>query len=179
MSSLQDQLLKAGMVDAKKAKTIEKEKRKQKKQTPKGQTSQEEESKARAKAALADKANKDRERSQVQNEKAERKAIAAQIKQLIEVNKIDRSGDEAPYQFTDGKKIKKIYVTGLLNTQLSKGLIAIVKLGDQYELVPKVVAEKIAQRDESRVILSIEKSQDAIDEDDPYADYQIPDDLMW
>ena len=38
MSSLQDQLLKSGVIDKKKAKNIAQEKRKQKKQTPKGQT---------------------------------------------------------------------------------------------------------------------------------------------
>jgi len=58
-------------------------------------------------------------------------------------------------------------------------LIAIIKLGDQYELVPSPVAEKIAQRDESRIILQNQASKDSGDEDDSYADYQIPDDLMW
>ena len=140
MSSLQDQLLKSGIVDKKKAKSIEKEKRKQKKQMPKGQV-QVNETKERAIANREERAARDRELSRQANEKAERKAIAAQIKQLIEVNRIDRGEGEVAYQFTDGKKIKKIYVTDLLQNQLSKGLIAIVKLGDKYELVPMRVAE--------------------------------------
>jgi uncharacterized protein YaiL (DUF2058 family) len=44
--------------------------------------------------------------------------------------------------------------------------------------VPAVVADKIKQRDES-VVLSQQAVNTDIDEDDPYADYQIPDDLMW
>jgi hypothetical protein len=54
-----------------------------------------------------------------------------------------------------------------------------VRLDDSYELVPMVVADKIRQRDESYVIVS-QQPQASVDEaDDPYADYKIPDDLMW
>ena len=101
------------------------------------------------------------------------------IKQLIEVNRIDRSNGEVAYQFTDGTKIKKIFVSPLLHSQLSKGLIAIVRLHDQYELVPVAVADKISQRDESIVIVQNQVSKDETDEDDYYADFKIPDDLMW
>ena len=178
MSSLQEQLLKSGVVDKKKAKNIAQEKRKQKKKAPKGQA-QLNEATEEAIASREEKVARDRELSRQLNEKAERKAVAAQIKQLIEVNRVDRNDGEIPYQFTDGKKIHKIHVTGLLQIQLSNGLIAIVKLGDRYELVPTPVAEKIAQRDESRIILQNQASKDSGDEDDSYADYQIPDDLMW
>ena len=89
------------------------------------------------------------------------------------------------YQFVDGKKIKKLYVNNKLQDQLTKGQIAIVKLsvgseGDRYELVPANVAAKIKQRDESRVLVLHDKAaSSAVEEDDPYADYPIPDDLMW
>ena len=178
MSSLQEQLLKSGVVDKKKAKYIEQEKRKQKKKMPKGEA-QLNEGAEEAIANRHEKVARDRELSRQLNEKAERKAVAAQIKQLIEVNRVDRNDGEIAYQFTDGKKINKIYVTALLQTQLSNGLIAIIKLGDKYELVPSPVAEKIAQRDESRIILQNQASNDSGDEDDSYADYHIPDDLMW
>jgi uncharacterized protein YaiL (DUF2058 family) len=178
MSSLQEQLLKSGVVGKKKAKYIEQEKRKQKKKTPKGQA-QLNEATEKAIANREEKVARDRELSRQLNEKAERKAVTAQIKQLIEVNRVDRNDGEISYQFTDGKKINKIYVTALLQTQLINGLIAIIKLGDQYELVPSPVAEKIAQRDESRIILQNQANNDSGDEDDSYADYQIPDDLMW
>ena len=154
------------------------EKRKQKKKTPKSQA-QFNEVTEEAISNREEKVARDRELSRRLNEKAERKAVAAQIKQLIEVNRVDRNDGEIAYQFTDGKKINKIYVTAMLQTQLSNGLIAIIKLGDKYELVPSPVAEKIAQRDESRIILQNQASNDSGDEDDSYADYHIPDDLMW
>ncbi|HEB28577.1 MAG TPA: DUF2058 domain-containing protein [Porticoccus sp.] len=157
---------------------VEQEKRKQTKQSHKGHT-QVNETKELAKKALAEKTARDREINRQREAEAELKAIAAQIRQLIEVNRIDRQGGETAYQFTDGTKIKKIYVSPLLHNQLSKGLIAVVRLNDQYELVPTMVADKISQRDENIVLVQNQASKGEIDEDDYYADYKIPDDLMW
>ena len=187
MASLQEQLLKAGIVDKKKAKQAEQEKRKKNKQANKGQP-QKDETKELAKQALAEKSARDRELNRQKEQAAEQKAIAAQIKQLIEVNRIDRSKGESSYQFTDGKKIKKIYVTEQQHNLLSKGSIAIVRLvdhqrvshqNDQYELVPAGVADKIKQRDETIIIVQNEASANNTDDDDYYADFKIPDDLMW
>lgn len=178
MPSLQDQLLKAGVVDKSKSQKIKKEKHKKKKQAPKGDA-ESNEAKRLAEQARAEKARKDKELNEKQKQQAERKAIEAQIKQLIETSRVDRSGGEIPYQFTHGKAIKKIYVTETLQTQLMNGQAAIVDLNGSYELVPTKVAEKIAQRDESKLVAVNEQSSNQVDEDDPYADYQIPDDLMW
>ena len=177
MASLQDQLLKAGIVDSKKSKKIQQEKRKQAKQQPKG-SQQIDQTKEQAKKALAEKAAKDKQLNLQRQEQANQKAIQAQIIQLIENHKIDRGEGEIAYQFTDGKKIKKLYVTDLLQNQLSKGLIAIARHKDSYQLVPTNIAEKIAQRNQDAIVLINTKSEQA-EEDDPYADYPIPDDLMW
>ncbi len=178
MASLQDQLLKAGIVDQKKAKKLGKEKRRQAKQRPKGEVLVNE-AKEQAKRALADRAEQDRERNKIRQAEAERKAVHAQVIQLIKTNAIDRSKGEAAYQFTDGNKIKKIYVTPGLQNELSRGQLAIAKLGDEYSLIPRVIAEKIEQREKHIVILLNSKEKVEINEEDPYADYQIPDDLMW
>lgn len=177
MASLQEQLLKAGIADEKKAKKIKQEQRKAKKAN-KGKP-QVDEGKIAAQRALAEKAERDRQINRQRQAEAEKKAIFAQIIQLVDTNKIDRGKGDIAYQFTDGKKIKRIYVTNALQDQLVKGLIAVVKVRDSYELVPAVIAEKIKQRDSSVILVHNEKSGEQIDEDDPYADYQIPDDLMW
>jgi uncharacterized protein YaiL (DUF2058 family) len=178
MASLQDQLLKAGIVDKKKAKNIKKEQRKQAKQQPKGSV-QVDEAKEAAKRTLAEKVERDRQVNKHLQAEAEKKAIHAQIIQLVSLNRIDRQQGDVAYQFTDQKKIKKIYLTAALQEQLVKGKIAIVKMAEQFDLVPAPVAEKIRQRDESIVVLQNSNDSAEIDEDDPYADYQIPDDLMW
>lgn len=179
MSSLQDQLLKAGLTDEKKVKSANKQKRKQKKQQRSGADVAVDDTREVAQQALADKAQRSRELAQQQNAEAEKRAIAAQIKQLIEMNSQSRQGGEIAYNFSDGKHIKKLFVTQGIQDHLIKGKLAIVRLGEGYELVPSPIAEKISQRDADSVVLLNDPAADVVDEDDPYADYKIPDDLMW
>ena len=178
MASLQDQLLKAGIVDKKKAKQIKQEQRKEARSRPKGQV-QVDENKEQAKRALAEKTQRDRQLNKRQQDEVEKKAIQAQIIQLIKMNRVDRQKGDVAYQFTDGTRIKKLYVTQQLQNDLSKGRLAIAKLGDSYELLPAPAAEKIMQRDAQVIVLLNRNESVEVDEDDPYADYQIPDDLMW
>ena len=176
--SLKDQLLKAGLVDARKVSTAVKEKHKQEKQQRKHKIETVDETKANAQKAREEKAERDRQLNFERDEQLRHKAIIAQIKQLIEVSRLSRDGAEIAYNFTDGTKIKKILVTDEMLNQLSNGRLAIVKFDEQYSVVPKSVAEKIKLRDASYVIVSnvLQQTDDA---DDPYAEYKIPDDLMW
>jgi uncharacterized protein YaiL (DUF2058 family) len=178
-NSLQDQLLKAGLADKKKLKQVSKEKRKQDNQQRRSKDSAPDAVKVQAKQALDEKAERSRELARQQNIAAEKKAIAAQIRQLIEVNRVSRAGAEISYNFADGKHIKKLYVNDQMQKHLVAGQLAIVKLGDGYELVPAGVADKICQRDPSQIVLRNEATPATEEEDDPYADYKIPDDLMW
>ena len=179
MSSLQDQLMKAGLTDKKKLKQASKQKRKEENLKRHNQEEIVDEAKEAAQQTLADKTQRSRELAQQQNAAAEKKAIAAQIRQLIELNKQPRQGGEIPYNFTDGKHIKKLFVTGELQSHLVSGKLAVVKLGESYELVPAAIADKIEQRDAAAVLVRNDTSAEVEDEDDPYADYKIPDDLMW
>ncbi|GAL30718.1 nucleoprotein/polynucleotide-associated enzyme [Vibrio variabilis] len=45
-------------------------------------------------------------------------------------------------------------------------------------MIPTVVAKKIAERDQETVIENDVK-EEVVEEDDPYAQYVVPDDLMW
>lgn len=175
MSSLKAQLLKSGLADAKRAKKVHQQ------QLEAGKHAKDE-TKEAVQKAMAEKAERDRLLNLQRKEEQEKKAITAQIKQLIETNKIDRKGGEVAYQFTDDKKIKKLYVSELLVNQLAKGQIAVVRFADAYELVPARVAEKIAMRDAALVVVLNQapvSNNEQTPEEDPYADYQIPDDLMW
>ncbi|WP_045860667.1 DUF2058 domain-containing protein [Teredinibacter purpureus] len=177
MSSLQDQLLNAGLVNEKTAKKAKKDKAKKKRVDRKSSQPIIDETKEQAKKVLAEKTERDRQLNAERNAKAQQKAILAQIRQLITTNAIRRDGDIA-FNFSDGKLIKKIYINGKLQDQLSRGQIAVVRLDEGYELVPAVIAEKISQRDDGAII-SLAERNNTIEDDDPYADYQIPDDLMW
>ncbi|GAA0851217.1 DUF2058 family protein [Marinobacter szutsaonensis] len=178
MASLQDQLLKAGLADEKKAKAIRSEKRKQRKQQPKGAV-QVNEAEIRARQAREEKAERDRQLNLQRQKEAEKKAIQAQIRQLVETNRLDRSRGETSYQFVDGKKIKKILVDDTMVDQLSRGRLAVVRLGENYDVVPEKVARKIMERDEGAIVVLHDRKKDDQGDDDPYAGYEIPDDLMW
>ncbi len=182
MSSLQDQLKNAGLIDAKKAKKIQKEKHKQHKVATKSGQTLVNESRQSAEAARAAKAARDRELNRERQAQAEKKAIAAQIKQLIETNrqpKHEGRESELEYNFTDGKKIKKLLLGEQAHGRVTRGQLSIVKLGEAYELVPKMIADKIAERDPAYVLVANTVNSDTQDEDDPYKDFVIPDDLMW
>lgn len=183
MSSLQDQLLKAGLVSKDKATKTKSAKRKQAKINRKHKIDNVDEDKIAAQNEMQEKAEKARQLNQEKNEKAEEIAILAQIKQLIEVNKQTSGKPEISFNFNDGKLIKKIDVSNKIHRHLSNGLLNIARYtkttqSTEYALVPKQVANKILQRSDN-VIIPINVSSEEVLEDDPYADYQIPDDLMW
>ncbi len=180
MASLQEQLLQAGVVDQKKARQIDKEKRKAAKSQPKGHAKVDE-TRELAQRALAEKAERARALNRQQQAQAQEKAIRAQVIQLIRMNRIEHGQGDVPYQFTDDKKVKKKYVSAKMHEELSQGRVAIARLDGGYELLPAAAARKIMERDEATIVLLNGTQSAAGDsaEDDPYAEYQIPDDLMW
>lgn len=179
-STLQDQLLKAGLVDEKTVKQAKKEKQSQQQKVAKNQRHIEtDEAKLLAQKAMAEKQERDRLLNQQQNEHMMQRAIAAQIRQLIETHRQPRGDSSVAYNFTDGKLIKKILVSQLLVDQIQRGQLAIVRLDDKYELIPARAAEKIRERDANCVVVCNSPQHNTANDDDPYADFQIPDDLMW
>jgi uncharacterized protein len=178
MASLQDQLLQSGLVDKKKARKLQQEHRKEARVRQKGQPHIDE-NKEQAKRVQLEKAERDRLLNREQQAEAEKKAVTAQIVQLIMMNRLKREQGEVAYQFKDGTRIKKMYITQQIQKDLINGRLAIAKLGSDYELVPAPAAEKIIQRDPQVIVVLNQYEAEGVDEDDPYADYQIPDDLMW
>ncbi|AKT29599.1 DUF2058 domain-containing protein [Pseudomonas syringae pv. actinidiae] len=176
--SLRDQLLKAGLVNQKQAKQVGKEKQKEQRLVHKGQAQADDSQKRAAQEAQAEKIKRDQELNRQQQEKVEQKARAAQVKQLIEVSRLPKLITEDYYNFVDDKKVKRISVNALVRNKLSSGSLAIVHHGGGYEIIPREAALKIQERDPRRVVL-LNTPTEAPDADDPYAAYQVPDDLMW
>ena len=188
MSSLQEQLLKAGLVDENKLKQAAKEKQKHSKHTRKtagkSAAAKPDAKKIAAEKRHAQQVARDRALNDKRKQALEQKEIAAQVRQLIDSNKIDRSKGEIPYSFVYRKKIKKLYIGETEKNGLASGRLAIVTTvinheGRRFELVPMEVARKIAERDPETVIELNQQDSSASAEDDPYADYKIPDDLTW
>lgn len=182
--SLQDQLLGAGLVDSKKAKKISKESRKAKNEKRRSKDNSLTESQISAKIAQEEKLVRDRALNQKRQQEAHKKAIAAQIHQLVQHYKVSRSKGEQSYNFTDNKRVKKILVDNITYQEIVRGRLCIVRDGDNYEIIPKPIADKVSERDTSVVIVYNQKQNEASasvkDEDDEYyAQFEIPDDLVW
>jgi len=182
MASLQDQLLKAGLVDKNRANKAKKEKQKKAKAARGSGAVISNEVSAAAQREQAKKIERDRQLNLQKQNESSLKAVAAQIIQLVEMNRLDTSDGDIGYSFVYDNRVKKIILNEELKNQLIAGRLAIVTIVKnqlrKFEIVPAPVAEKIAQRDESCIVQLNEKIG-AEGEDDAYADYKIPDDLMW
>jgi len=178
MVSLQDQLLKAGLVDKKKVKLANQDKSKQKKVELRTGTQSVDEVRLAALETQRKNAERARELNAQRDADAGQKAIVAQIAQMVQQNRQGKGNGDIAYNFTHDKKIERIHVSAAVQAHLVAGRLVIVVQNGAVELVPRIIADKIAERDPSLVV-RVNKASTAVDEDDPYAAYQIPDDLMW
>lgn len=174
-NALQAQLLKAGLVDSKKANKISKQSQHAKRT---GASSALESKKALA-AAQAEKAEKDLKLNQQKQQLLEEKMLHANIIQMIKQHQIPETEGEVSYQFVDNSKIKKIYTTQKLYEQIVAGHVVIARLEESYPLLPRPLADRINAKLEGFIVVSNDKSDTQLEDDDPYAAYVIPDDLMW
>lgn len=180
--SFQEQLLQLGLVDKKKASQTKKQQHQTKKQISKAGKKHvavdenallvqqaEEKKKARTR-----KLNFEREK------KLQKRAEDAQVKQLVEQNRLPKDDKGIAYRFTVNNKIQRIFVAGEIADKLSDGRLGIVGLANQFEVIPRSIVDKI-QSISDRVFVSINATSAPKDSDpeDPYAGFEVPDDLMW
>ena len=178
---LQEQLLKAGLV--KKSKLAEVAREQNKARHAKGPSTPSE-IQREAERARVEKAERDRALE------AERKALArtaelrAQARQIIQDRKVPRTG-EGEYRFTADGAIRTVLVSEDLRKKLSSGALVIARLDDRYELLPRVAADKVRERDPGMIVLDHgqeagNEAASATSEDDAYyAQFKVPDDLIW
>ncbi|HGM5456109.1 TPA: DUF2058 domain-containing protein [Serratia marcescens] len=175
--TLQEQMLKAGLVTSKKMAKVQRTAKKSRVQAREAREAVEENKKAQL--------ERDKQLNEQQKQAALSKEYKAQVKQLIEMNRIVLAKGDIGFNFTDGNLIKKILVDKATQTQLINGRLAIARLvvenreECEYAIIPASVADKITQRDAASIVLHSALSQEEQDEDDPYADFKVPDDLMW
>jgi len=180
--TFQEQMLQLGLVDKKKASKTKKQQHQSKKQNSKAGKKHvvvdenallvqqaEEKKKARAR-----KLNLQREA------KLTKRAEDAQVKQFVEQNRLKKDDSGIAYRFTVSGKIQRIFVSKEIADQLSDGRLGIVRLADQFEVVPRTIIEKI-QSVNKRVFVTINAASAKVESDpeDPYAGFEVPDDLMW
>ena len=176
----QDQFLKAGVVTKQQVKKAQSASNKKKKESrsKKGKPVADE-NKLKLQQAAKEKAEHDKALNLRKEEQVKQKALSSEIDQLITKNLIKRSEDcEIVYNFEHRKKVNRVYVDADMKQRIIEGKLGIARIAGRYELIPRIIAEKIQQRNEKRVIL-FEAEETVVDENDPYAEFQVPDDLVW
>jgi uncharacterized protein len=178
---LQEQLLKAGLV--KKAKVAEVAREQVKARHGKGPASPSDIQRD-AERARAEKANRDRALAAERKSHARSAELAGQARQIIEDRKVARTGD-IEYRFTVDGAIRTVLVDEALRKQLASGALVIARLGDRFELLPRAAADKVRERDAGLVVLDhgqaadMEPAATTSEDDAYYAQFKVPDDLMW
>lgn len=180
--SLEDQLLALGLVDKKKVSKSKKQQHQQKKQKAKSGKNQPvvDENVLLAKKAEEKKKERARKLNQQRDAKLQKRADEARLKQLVEQHRLEKDEKGAAYRFNVAGKIQRIYVSNEITDKLSDGRLGIIGMGKQFEVVPRAIAEKIQEiSDRVYVNINAPTTKQSTDPEDPYADYEIPDDLMW
>ena len=183
MPSLQDQLLKAGLTTKQKTRQANSDKRKKNKQKRSGveheATLQEQVQQDLAKAK-ADKLAKDTALNDEKKLQLNAKEQFLRIKQILDHHQIKNVFGDAIYNYTSDVKIKKLALDHYTHKALINGRLALCGLDDVTYIVTSETAEKLSKLDNNIILVQNDKVEDeGLDESDPYADYQIPDDLMW
>ena len=175
-NALQAQLLKAGLVDTKKAKKLSKQAQHE------HRTGQSDEAQLKEKIEQAnqEKIKKDQSLNMEKQRILDEKALKASIIQMIGQHKITDSKGDVTYQFIAENKIKKIYTNQQAYNALVSGSLVIARDHASYALLPKALADRINEKMEGFILVNnAEQTEQVTNEEDQYAAYVIPDDLMW
>lgn len=180
MASLQDQLMKSGLINKQKAKQAQTEKRRKAKQKKKKGTVEV----SAVQVAINDQKEQQRQQDLNKNkETQEQLAIRAAHGKLIQMIAQHCEKDyqgEIDYHFTYENKVKRIAVNDKTQLGLTHGTLAICVLNEAFYLINKEAAAKLTEIDPSVLVSLHEKTEAPTeDEEDPYAEFAIPDDLIW
>ena len=178
--SLREQLLKAGLVSEKQVEQVERHQKRQQFTAPRSRKAPPRPTPQQiaAQKAAAEKQERDAQLNLRKQQKAERRAKFAEIRQLVEQHQVARVETDDFYNFQDGAKISRIAVTPELRSRLVRGDLAIVRNEGRYAFVPAAVGEQVRSRVE-RALIHLNRPEAAPAADDPYKDYIVPDDLVW
>jgi len=183
MASLQEQLLKAGLTTKQKTRQANADKRKKNKQQRSGvqhNASLQEEVKQDLAKKQAEKQAKDNALNEQRKQQLAEKEQILRIKQILVHHQIKNVTGDNEYNYTFDNKIKKLPLDSVTHRALVNGRLSLCGLDETTYIVTRETAEKLAELDANVVLVQNDKIvDDHVEEDDPYADYQIPDDLMW
>lgn len=187
-NALQAQLLKAGLVKKSQVSQVANQQAKARvdKHDPKAAAIAAEAELARIEAEKARLEKVERDRQIAAERNAERRAneLRAQARQII-VDKKALAKGEAEYRFNDGEVIRTLLLTEAVRKQVIDAALVIVRDGEGYCLLPRVAAVQVRERAPELIVLDnagrdyVEPSTGNAEDDAYYAQFQVPDDLVW
>ena len=183
MASLQEQLLKAGLSTKQKVRQANTDKRKKNKQKRSGvavEQSLQEKIKQERGQSLQDKADKDSALNAQKQQKLVEKENKLRIGQILNHHQITDINGDIEYHYTSHTKVKKLYLNALTHKALINGRLALCGQDEKIYIVTSETAAKLVELDQYVLLVQNEKQLESTEiDEDPYADFQIPDDLMW
>lgn len=178
-NALQEQLLKAGLASKQKVRDVKTQKRRDKK-------ARIDDGSNVLKQEVAEQKRLQAEKDKMLNEQRFAEATArGQVRGLIsEFTKFAikvPNNAEIKFNYTIDNKIYSLYLDEKLQAELLRGQLGVVRYEDKSYLVPHKLAErvKLLVPQWCGYLWQSDGSKAVVVEDDPYADYAIPDDLMW
>ncbi|MEM9604704.1 MAG: DUF2058 domain-containing protein [Pseudomonadota bacterium] len=178
--SLQDQLLKAGLTTKHKAAKARKANKVAEHAKRAGKAPHESDTQRAAREAAEAKAERDRALNQARDAERAANETAAQARNIVEHATVAVSAGDTAFNFTVDGVVKTLQVDAEHSRHIATGRLAIATAASGYALIPAVAAEKVQSR-LPELVVCWHRGEEATptDEDDPYAAYEIPDDLMW
>jgi uncharacterized protein YaiL (DUF2058 family) len=176
-----EQLLKAGLATKKQAKAAAHEEniaRRQRRKESDGAEDAPTPEQVAAQKAMEEKRERDRLLNLEREAEQRAQALHAQSDDLIQQHALRNIKGPVDYKFADEGKVKSLLVSAEIQHQLRDGVTGIVWGSGGYHLVPRAIAEKIEERTPARLVL-LNDTDDSVSADDPYAEFPVPDDLMW
>ena len=180
MASLQDQLMKSGLINKQKAKQAQTDKRRKAKQKKKKGTVEVSDVQISINEQKEQQQQKDLEKNQTAQRDLAARSDHGKLIQMISQHCEKNYQGEIDYHFTYDSKVKRIAINDETQTRLVNGQLAICVLNEAFYLINKEATEKLIKIDDS-VLVALHEKVDVtqLEEDDPYAEFAVPDDLVW
>lgn len=178
-NSLQEQLLKAGLVSEAQLNRSKKQDHRSKKRS--GKRNAASDTRAEAERQRQRKAEQDRALNAKKEAQSRHKELRLQIRELVLSNAQSLEGADVPYNVVKNGRIRRIYVTAEQRSKLAAGSLAVTTAKGRHQVIPVQTAQRIHELMPEYFVFTAaaDADQDGPAEDDPYAGFKVPDDLMW
>jgi len=166
-NSLQEQLIKSGLVSESKLKSQRKpNKNRRKKNHTKNARRHDHAAAPPAKA----------EQPLTRPDPQQAKLVRRKIREILRATQCNDANADLAYHFQRQNLVKRLYVTNKQHSALINGILMIVPFGEKHYLVPITLRDELQQLDPNVQCIVHQSQPSSTDADD---DHPVPDDLMW